>query len=376
MDIQELLSDRSGIVENVEILNTFGNSLNIDISPGDIDEFIETFEQSRDNYRPNIKVDHSAHQALLKSILGIDEEDSEIPNIGFIDNMRREGNSLIADIVEIPARLIDLLFRGQFKGVSPEFYQNYRGTGKKFIEAVALTNYPRLKHQYNLSEINGDAEGSELKFSGQINIKDEVTKMSDITKQDLEKVESNIFTKLSEFFKKEDKGEKTDMSEITAMRQEIDALKNQLTDKDESIKKFSDTFSIMRNRARKDSVDAICMSALAKGVKQSTIDHFKPLLMSDHSESVIKFSDVQDGQSIETEKSVTDVIVDFFETQKGKIDFADRTATGVIRPGSPELEDKAKAIEENGRKYFSEFKSQGMSDVDAWDKAIDKAYEN
>lgn len=371
MNIHELFTDRSGIIPNVEILNTYGNSLNLEISKDDLYDFKNTFDETREEKRPNIKVDHSDHQELLRKLLGIEKPDSELPNIGYIDNMRIENDSLIADIVEIPIKLIELLFSGQFKGVSPEFYQNYRGTGKKFIEAVALTNYPRLKHQYNMSEKDSESSSSEFGYSGYINIIDEVTKMSDITKADLEKVESNLFTKFSELFTKKEVTVDEKKTEMSEMKSQIEELKAANAEKDEKLNKFSDAFSIMSNKARADSVDAICSKAVASGVKPATVEHFKPLLLSDLSAGKIKFSD-SEGQ--ETEKSVTDYISDFFETQKGQIKFSDNTRTGVEVPGIPELDDRQKAIEEKGKQYFSEFKTQGYTDNEAWSKAIDKAY--
>jgi len=377
MSIHELFQDRSERVDNVEIMNTYGNSLNMAFTEQDLHDFEETFQTHKAEYRPNLKVDHSTHQSLVKKLLGIDKPDTELPNLGYFDNFRTVGASLFADIVEIPKKIKDLVLSGQFKGVSPELYLDYRGTGKKFIESVVLTNHPRFKHQLNLSELDGA-----LGFSGKIHIKDEVVNMSDIDKKEekavtaegLEQFEKTLTQKFSDLFRGKDKADSVsaENTALSDMQTRVSQLEDALEIKATELKKFSDAFTVLSTKSRHDSSNAICERAIAQGVKPAIVEHFRPLLSSSLSDQKIKFSDIE-GK--EHEKSVFGVVEDFFNSQTGQIDFSDRTFTSVEAPGSPTLVDQQSEMEEKGLKYFSELKSQGLSEHEAMVQAIEKLSE-
>lgn len=396
----DMLTDRTEKVDGVEILNTYGNSLNLDLTEKDLDEFTETFNEFKEKYRPNIKIDHSAHQAILREIFEKEDIplDSEIPNIGFINKMYRKGKSLFADIVEIPNKIKPLLFAGQFKGVSPEFYMNFRGTGKKFIEAVALTNYPRLKHAFNLSELNPEVASGDnrqgLGFSGKLHIigeqkMDKTVNVVDETQIDekLTKFSDNLFDKFKGMFKKEttteDKVSMSDvediiskkMSEINEVHKvEMNELNKKLVEKDELLKTFSEQIESVKQSTRNEKVDAICQKAKLKGVKPKDVDIFQPLLASELADEKFKFSKVIDNEVKEIEMKVSEVIENFFKSNEGTIDFSDRTRGVVIDPLTSEMEDRASLKMSEIEKLTDEYMKKGMSEFDALNRASDEVY--
>lgn len=394
MTMNDLLSDRSEKVEDVEILNCFGNSLGVKFTEKDLDEIIENFEDNKEKYKPNVKIDHSKHQSILKEIFQANEVpiDSEIPNLGYIDKMHRKGQALFANIADIPKKLKDKVFGGQYKAVSPEIYMNFRGTGKKFIESIALTNYPRLKHAYNLSETairDGNSLG--LGFSGELNILDrEVNTMSGKKEQmnideKFETFSDKIISGITGIFKKEEKLDDTKtltMSEVQAMIDtaneknlaEMNEYKKAIVEKDEKLKMLSERFVVVEQNARKEKVEAICQKAKMEGVKPANVERFKPVLLSEVADEKIKFSAKVDEKDVEVEKTITEFIVDFFESNKGQVDFSEKTYSTVNPPDEAELGDKDSVAFSEIEKIAAEYRKQGLSEYEAMNKASDDYY--
>jgi len=80
-----------------------------------------------------IKLGHDEHQKLL-------QEDG-YPNAGFVENVRRKGNKLLADLVDVPEVVAELIRNGRYNARSLEAMRNLEITGKKWpfvITGLAL----------------------------------------------------------------------------------------------------------------------------------------------------------------------------------------------------------------------------------------------
>ena len=400
--VNDLLTDRTESVEGIEILNTYGNTHGINFTEKDLDEILANFNKHKD-FIPNIKVDHSTQQLLLKEIFKNNKIPSytEIPNAGHVSKLYKKGQSLFANFAGIPKKVKPLLFNGQFKSISPEIYLNFRGQGKKFLKAVALTNIPSLNHISNVHMSENNTEGGDnqgLYFSGQINIIDEVANMNTNTDQsvqndqtavtydDLHKFSENLFDKFKGFFSKSEKEEKKsteqlNMSEVESMisdkikplLNENNDLKNRLIDKENEVKKFSERITDIEKFSRKETVNAICKQAELDGVPPAILKKAKPLLLSEKSGETIMLSQEVDNKVIEVEKSITEVVKDIFNELKGSIDFSERTHGSMVSPGSPELDDEDSVMFSEAEKIASEKMKAGLAEYEAWDQAISEA---
>lgn len=111
-------------IRNVEIFATgLHNGDRYTIS--DLDEMVRAFEAS--DFRPPVKLGHS--------------EEAGRPAFGWIDNLRRVGHKLVADLTHVPTEIYRIIKRRGYDTVSAEVYWNLERGGKVFrraLKALAL----------------------------------------------------------------------------------------------------------------------------------------------------------------------------------------------------------------------------------------------
>jgi len=378
-DIKDLLNDEYEEINDVEIFNIYPNAHNIKFVEKDLDEMVNNFQRYEKSKRPNVKLSHSDEQLLLKELFNLNRIPlgEELPNMGYLYNMRKRGQSLVADIKDIPKVLKDKVYNGRiFKTISPEIILNHRGTGMKFIQSIGLTNNPSLKHipDVHMSEALGYGGELNIVEGGQV-MTDEEKKVAEEAakgKGDVQLSESaikSLMEKFSDFFKKEkvekpevDKEKIVTMAEIEKVKDSIKAeyesqlndLKAKLIDEESKQQNFGDTLKKIEHNARLKEAEAICKSAQMEGVPPTVVQHFKPVLLSEFGETMIKFSGVVDGETIEAEKSLNSFITELFKNYPDKIDMMDKTVTELTSPS----DDKYKKINSRVNDLMTEGKTK------------------
>lgn len=99
----------------------------------DIKELADNFPATKEYLQPYLKLGHSEDQTLLA-------EDS-LPAAGWISNVYKKGTKLVADFVDMPQKIYDLVKAGAYKRVSSEIFFNVTVNGKQYdkaLKAVAL----------------------------------------------------------------------------------------------------------------------------------------------------------------------------------------------------------------------------------------------
>jgi hypothetical protein len=99
----------------------------------DLDEMVRAFSETGVTFRPALKLGHDDNQTLL-------QRDGH-PAAGWIGKLYRVGEKLIADFIDIPSKIYELLERGAYKKVSAEVYWNATVGESKYsrlLGAVAL----------------------------------------------------------------------------------------------------------------------------------------------------------------------------------------------------------------------------------------------
>ena len=358
--IKELFDDNYDRIENIEILNGYENSHGIEFTDDELDEYINTFESEKDIYKPNVKLDHTQQQIILKELFK--EYDiphgTEIPALGYIERMYKKGKSLFADIGHIPRVLKDKVFNGQYKSISPELYRNFRGTGKRFLKSIVLTNNPSMRHVMDVHMADA------VRFDGIINILDEEDNMDNVTKETLDSSLDKFAEKIKGFFKRDEvqMSEKTEVDELRAQVAELSqVVKNQAEEKIS----FSEKVKAIESQAHSERVKAITEKAASQGVPTVIIDKLSPILMSDYGRNEIVLMSETEGEKVEVKMSVTDIIKDVFDNYPDKVDFAEKTVTSMSVPSKDS--DDVKMSKVNKRKQ--ELIGEGMSAFDALVKA-------
>ena len=90
----------------------------------DFDAAEAAYTELAEKHHAPIKLGHDEDQKLL-------QEDG-YPNAGFVENIRRDGDRLIADLVDMPQAIADLVKAGRYRARSLEAMRNFEVDGKKY----------------------------------------------------------------------------------------------------------------------------------------------------------------------------------------------------------------------------------------------------
>lgn len=99
----------------------------------DLDEMVRAFSELKGTVKPSLKLGHTDRQKLIQK--------DGLPAAGWIGNLYRAGEKLLADFVDIPDKIYQLLKNKAYRKVSSEIYWNIDINGKKYprmLSAVAL----------------------------------------------------------------------------------------------------------------------------------------------------------------------------------------------------------------------------------------------
>ena len=398
--LSDLFSGDYTEMYGVEVLNGYPNTYGLEFSEQDLEDYVDNTNHviSKGYVKPNVKMSHSDQQLLLKELFkmsGLADADidmwEELPNLGLLENFRRKGKSVYADIKQIPSKLKDIVFSGGlFTSLSPELVRNWRETGKNIIRAIALSNIPSMKHVTDVPMSQGLSFGGNIiltegghEMGDENKNKDTIT--VDVLDEKIAKNNEGLITKFSEMIKglvkgKDDKTppvktgneEKViSLSEVQTMlseqaekfTQQINDVNQKLIDKDKEVKLLSENNKQDKLKSKKAETEAICKKAGMEGVPPYVINLFKPILMSEAGEQVIKFSEKVDDEMIETEKPVSKFIQDLFDNYPSKVSMTEMTQTFL----SDEAVSEDKKINQTVNDLMTQ--NPGMSKFDALMKA-------
>jgi hypothetical protein len=99
----------------------------------DLDEMVKAFDAIGDKIKPYLKLGHTEKQALLQK--------EGLPAAGWITNLKRVGDTLVAKFSSIPQKIYELIVNKAYGRFSSEIYWNLKDSGKTYkrvLKAVAL----------------------------------------------------------------------------------------------------------------------------------------------------------------------------------------------------------------------------------------------
>lgn len=120
-------------IKGVQIFKT-GTWNGKTITEDDLDKMVQAFSETKPKgVAPFIKLGHNDEQAIIKS--------SGEPAAGWIENVKRVGNALYCDFVDLPKKIFEAIKNKAYRKVSIEMLNNFEIDGKKypkFLYAVSL----------------------------------------------------------------------------------------------------------------------------------------------------------------------------------------------------------------------------------------------
>lgn len=90
--------------------------------------------QSEENLQIPIKLGHSEEQGVAKTLFG--EDTKGMPALGWVKNIKKKGNKLVADFVDIPDKLFNLLGQKSYKAKSIELWEKFINKEGKNLGSV------------------------------------------------------------------------------------------------------------------------------------------------------------------------------------------------------------------------------------------------
>lgn len=130
--IDDPMGDGLHAIKGVEIFSA-GKWNGDEYSVEDLDLMVQAFEENKDHVRPFLKLGHSEEQKLLEA--------EGLPAAGWVEQIYRKGDKLMADFNDIPSKIYELIHKKAYRKVSCEIYMNCQIEDRKykfFVGAVAL----------------------------------------------------------------------------------------------------------------------------------------------------------------------------------------------------------------------------------------------
>ena len=166
-------------INGVEIFQT-GKWNGDNYSTQDLQDMVDSFPALKDKLQPYVKLGHGEKQELLAK--------DELPSAGWIENIYMSGNKLLADIVDVPKVIYELIKNKAYKRISSEIYWNLKDSSgevyKRALKAIALLGgetpavgsladvqalYTKRYHE----DINGDLKIVDYSMKGDKNMEEE-----------------------------------------------------------------------------------------------------------------------------------------------------------------------------------------------------------
>ena len=124
-----------------------------------IDRIIANFRELEPTFSPPLKLGHSESQALAKILAGESGKAEDLPSLGWISNVYREGKKLLVDLANIPDRVLKLMKERRYRHRSVEIARSLTAGGKEYKDVLiglALLGMERpalmsLKHAFRAS---------------------------------------------------------------------------------------------------------------------------------------------------------------------------------------------------------------------------------
>jgi hypothetical protein len=119
-------------IEGIEIFGV-GDWNGDTYTTDDLDKIVTAFSKTKNALKPFVKLGHSENQELLKA--------DELPAAGWISNVYRVGSKILADIVDMPSKIYELVKRKAYNRISSELFVNIPIEGETYplaLKGIAL----------------------------------------------------------------------------------------------------------------------------------------------------------------------------------------------------------------------------------------------
>lgn len=164
-DINSVIKKQYGQTHELKGVEVFSTGIwNGDkYTKADLENMVSAFNEHKKGFLPPLKVGHDNDQKIL--------QESGMPAAGYINKLYINGEKLMADIVDIPKKVFELIKDGAWRRVSSEIIWNFKTNGKvypKFFTGLALLG-AEIPGVMNLKDLKTIASQYKLNFQNNEN---------------------------------------------------------------------------------------------------------------------------------------------------------------------------------------------------------------
>lgn len=256
----------------------------------DLDEMVRAFNETSRTWKPPLKLGHDENQKIL-------QEDG-YPAAGWVGKLYRVGNKLLADFVDIPAKIFNILEAGAYKKVSSEVFWDIDVGSEdggplvfsRMLAGVALlgSDMPAVMNLSDIMEWYVKA-GTEKKFYATKEKKPSIKKYGFEIE---DSTEAPAMEKNAELEKLKKQNE--------ASEAELEELRKYKADKEKASKKTDDEIAELKEQARNAELDRqVAEVGESQDVTPAMKPYIRAILGGEKKEYSIK---VGKGDKAETKK--------------------------------------------------------------------------
>lgn len=332
----EVEPDKLFSIKDVEIFSS-GKWNGHDITDSDLDNIVDAFHKI--NAKPSLKLGHCDDQEILKV--------SGMPSAGWVDNVRRAGSKIVADFVDMPKKIFQLVKNKAYRKVSCEIFNNVDYEGNKYprmLGAVALLG-SELPGVLNLNDMLSLYSKESLNFNATMFASNEST---DIIKEEIyseepkQMADENI-EKLKFQLEAAETAKNEAAKSLEEAQKEAKELKDKFSLVEQEKKKSDEALADAVKREKAAQLDKFVTELTAeKLISKSMVEPVKELLGDDKEKYSIKVKDE------DKELTKHELLKHLFSLAKetAKVNFNDETG---------DLEEPSKTLEvDHVEKYAKE----------------------
>ena len=325
-------------ISDVEI-GSVGKWNGDDYSEKDFDDMVEAQTELFDVHKPYLKLGHDKTQKLLQQ--------DGLPAAGWVHKLKRSGDKLLCDFVNVPQKIYELLKRKAYKRISPEIYWNVLFEGKKFrrvLKAASIlgANIPAMNNLDDILNLysNDKLQYEELKtYDNENKVEYEILK--DYYRIEDDNMENQIIENLQTEVKEYKEREKSYEADVKTYKEENEQLKKDKENLEGEVKELTSKIETREKEQKDKDIKLFIDKAVEdKKILPSQIKEYTELA-SDNFESVQKIienmpelintdEESQASEKLKKYEAMTDEEKDEFKVKKAneymkenEVDFKD-----------------------------------------------------
>ena len=356
-------------IKDVEIFAT-GNHNGDTYTETDLDEIVSNY--SKVGYIPPLKDGHC-------------KDKPGMPALGWIQNIRRMGNKLVADFVDLHEKVYEAIKSRRYSTVSSEIFWNLKnnnGTFKRALKAVALlgAEIPGVADLKPLREVVFNMESGEVKaYKVELDMKENNQnnqKEDDMTPEEIKKMQDDLVAAqalVKEFEAKAN--EKTDDKSKVLITQLEDTQKKL----DDAVRLYEET-----NKKAKELEETQVKERIHRKVEDLKVPAFRPFmklfyeLATAEAEKIVKFSENGKDEKTITAERVVDLCVNTLNKATEKLFRVETKIDAFKRDDAPVGDNPRVEVDSRVREYMEKNNvkdySEAMDAVLRADPELKKAY--